>query len=362
MDSVYFRSSFWNDPLVRSLKPIEKLLYVYLFTNQNIPPSGIYEFLEDDCRCQTGLSSLQIKKVIELLTKKEKVLFVDGWIFVVSFLRKSFNLPKRILSKTIATSISNQFSANNIPNRIIACFYSFYHTLSIPYPYPPHIIEILGLGFRFEIKEGEREKEEKTPPPEITPEELKNLWNKNRGKCPEAQILNSERTSKANIRIKEQPALAYWQTVCKKIRDSNFLQGIKPSKEHPNWKATFDWLIDNGKNHVKIYEGNYDSLPHEPEEKQPIISKDPKTEQLWEKAKAKIEGQINQESFDMWFAPTVGLAINGEELEIAVPNQLFANWIPDHYSELIKEALGGREYVFVVVPNMRFWGVGKGEE
>lgn len=147
MDSVYFRSSFWRDPFIRTLSPNNKLLYLYLFTNREIQPSGVYEFLEDDCFFQTGITRQNIKKGLLLLSGKEKILCADGWIFIVNFLRKSFNLPKKIVNEKIRTNISNQFLLNNVPKPIIACFYSQYHSLSIKYPYSTDIMECLDFSF-----------------------------------------------------------------------------------------------------------------------------------------------------------------------------------------------------------------------
>ena len=44
------------------------------------------------------------------------------------------------------------------------------------------------------------------------------------------------------------------KTVFEKMEASDVLKG----KNKAGWKATFDWLIDNGSNWVKVYEGNYD--------------------------------------------------------------------------------------------------------
>lgn len=48
--------------------------------------------------------------------------------------------------------------------------------------------------------------------------------------------------------------------ICDKILLSEFLSGKKPSAEHPNFRADFDWLIKNDLNWRKILEGKYDKL------------------------------------------------------------------------------------------------------
>lgn len=41
------------------------------------------------------------------------------------------------------------------------------------------------------------------------------------------------------------------------ISESPFLRGMRPTPSHPNFKATFDWVIKNDTNALKIREGNY---------------------------------------------------------------------------------------------------------
>lgn len=44
------------------------------------------------------------------------------------------------------------------------------------------------------------------------------------------------------------------QLLLEKMNKSSFLRGDNGQQ----WKATFDWLFENGKNWVKVLEGNYD--------------------------------------------------------------------------------------------------------
>ena len=77
---------------------------------------------------------------------------------------------------------------------------------------------------------------------------------------------------------------------------------------------------------------------------------------VWQQVLNSIEEKINQESFDTWFSPTSLLLHDGKHLEVAVPNQLFSNWLTDHYSGLIRETLQSiipqqqPQVKFVVVP------------
>ncbi len=67
------------------------------------------------------------------------------------------------------------------------------------------------------------------------------------------------RTKHLNKRVKEKEFTENFELICKKISQSNFLMGKIPSAQHKDWKATFDWIIKNEENYVKVFEGNYDN-------------------------------------------------------------------------------------------------------
>lgn len=89
--------------------------------------------------------------------------------------------------------------------------------------------------------------------------------------------------------------------------------------------------------------------PWEPPQEQEKATGDPEANKVWDKAKAVIKPQINQESFETWFAPTIGLYITDNVLEIGMPNKLWVNWLYDNYSDIISEALGDWKFRFMVV-------------
>jgi len=80
---------------------------------------------------------------------------------------------------------------------------------------------------------------------------LVELWNE---LCtPKVRIITQGRKKKISRGMKEMPNLDTWKEVFEKIRDNTFLNGTdKP------WRATFDWIIANSDNYVKVLEGNYD--------------------------------------------------------------------------------------------------------
>ena len=60
---------------------------------------------------------------------------------------------------------------------------------------------------------------------------------------------------------------------------------------------------------------------------------------IWDQILSRIEDQVGPHSFSTWFKPTSLLMDAGETLSIRVPNQLFVEWLPKHYSVVIAEAM-----------------------
>ena len=75
---------------------------------------------------------------------------------------------------------------------------------------------------------------------------------------------------------------------------------------------------------------------------------------VWEQVLSRIEDQVGKHSFSTWFKPTVLLADGGQSLSIRVPNPLFVEWLPKHYSVVLAEALrdvGRPDVKLVFVPD-----------
>lgn len=88
--------------------------------------------------------------------------------------------------------------------------------------------------------------------------EIIGMWNATCTSFPKLHKLSESRKNKMRCRIEDMggvdKALPLLQTVFEKVQSSPFLKGDNKR----GWKANFDWLLENDKNWVKVYEGNYD--------------------------------------------------------------------------------------------------------
>jgi len=60
-------------------------------------------------------------------------------------------------------------------------------------------------------------------------------------------------------RLQEEDFIKYYDLILEKILNSDFLLGKRKSEGHQNFRASFDWVIKNDTNWVKILEGVYDN-------------------------------------------------------------------------------------------------------
>ena len=135
---------------------------------------------------------------------------------------------------------------------------------SIPFPSFPVPNQEGGVGgTNGKVHEPELEPTQADDERVEGPEELVEGWNLhvsalvNLSKVAE---LTHTRRQKAAKRIREHPAADYWLQVFAKIRGSPFLCGLgKPrNPDEKPFRASFDWLVDNDTNSVKVFEGKYD--------------------------------------------------------------------------------------------------------
>ena len=67
-----------------------------------------------------------------------------------------------------------------------------------------------------------------------------------------------------------------------------------------------------------------------------------------------LSRRVKEQSFRTWLKPTKGEPSNNGDFHVAVPNQFVADWIRDHFHELIEDALhevSGRRFSVVYVVN-----------
>jgi len=62
-------------------------------------------------------------------------------------------------------------------------------------------------------------------------------------------------------------------------------------------------------------------------------------EDLWPKVIDSLKERVGQQNFDIWIKPILFISREGEKVELEVPNRFFKEWIHEHYSLYIKDAV-----------------------
>lgn len=119
----------------------------------------------------------------------------------------------------------------------------------------------LAIRPRATYKEIKKERRERAAiRPSAAGQEMVDLWNAKCGHISSVQKLTKSRLTKIEARLKEEPVREYWGKVFDQISASSFCAGSSDR----GWKASFDWIISNDTNHVKVSEGKYDDRSSEP--------------------------------------------------------------------------------------------------
>ena len=91
---VYLKSKFWNDSFITGLSPMERYLYLYLFTNEHVNLLGVYELPLRVLCFETGLQEPQVSAMITNLT--DKITYEDNWIILHNFVQHQSYNPNMI--------------------------------------------------------------------------------------------------------------------------------------------------------------------------------------------------------------------------------------------------------------------------
>lgn len=132
---------------------------------------------------------------------------------------------------------------------------SLSHTLSLPPIIPPK-------------EEKEEEKRDlqanacrgSEPPPESTETDLVEIYHRNCPSLGRVMKITQARSSVLKARLREHPALDFWEIFFSRVERSDFLCGRAPprSGSEVSFKADLEWVTKQA-NFIKILEGRYDN-------------------------------------------------------------------------------------------------------
>ena len=114
-------TAFWSDPFIEDLTPSQKLLFVYLITNEKTNMLGIYESSIRKMSFETGIKKDDIEKALKEFEDKNKVKYSNNYVVLINYMKhqnyntnmkKSAidtynNLPKSLADSNLVVSKNN---------------------------------------------------------------------------------------------------------------------------------------------------------------------------------------------------------------------------------------------------------------
>lgn len=135
METRIIHTKFWKDDYISKLSHKEKLLFIYLLTNETINICGIYELPDKYICIDLELTQTELDSYKEKFKKDNKFDFSNGWVKIINVDKyNSFNGPKNEIARqnqllrvpkelyTIDTSINTSIdtthnhNTNHYPN------------------------------------------------------------------------------------------------------------------------------------------------------------------------------------------------------------------------------------------------------
>lgn len=149
--------SIWKDSWFCELSPDEKLLFIYLFSNESTSLSGIYKITKKFISFETGINRKRVDEILVKFEADNKVFYEGDTVWVV-------NMPKYHATKSakVQKRIYEDFLL--IPDSEIKNKYIGYYRLNIPYRYPIDTSPQLKENENEDEKENERNDNFLLPP------------------------------------------------------------------------------------------------------------------------------------------------------------------------------------------------------
>ncbi|HAV56577.1 MAG TPA: hypothetical protein DCX45_03445 [Acinetobacter junii] len=93
----YVSTSFWTDTyILEKLDPIERLLYLYLITNDRSNIAGVYELSVKKMANETGIEKDNCVRILKRFVDDNKIALPEGWIIIYNVFKHQTYNPSMI--------------------------------------------------------------------------------------------------------------------------------------------------------------------------------------------------------------------------------------------------------------------------
>lgn len=114
-------TKFWNDEYVEGLDPIEKLLFLYLLTNDATNLLGIYDITLRRIAFDTGIDKDMVVKIFERFEKKNKASYLEGYVMLHNFQKhQKMNKNMKASALKVFEELPEVIKNNHVTKKSIA--------------------------------------------------------------------------------------------------------------------------------------------------------------------------------------------------------------------------------------------------
>jgi len=89
-------TQIWRDNWFLDLEPDEKLMFIYLFSNDSTNLAGLYEIHERVIQLETGLDKARIEEILKRFEREGKVHYQDGVVWMVNMKKYHSNAGEKV--------------------------------------------------------------------------------------------------------------------------------------------------------------------------------------------------------------------------------------------------------------------------
>ena len=108
-------TAFWSDPFIEDLTPSEKLLFLYLITNDKTNMLGIYEVSIKKVSFDTGLNKDIIEKALKEFERLSKVKYIKNHVVLVNFMKhQNYNTNMKKSAIDIYNALPKDLKDNDL--------------------------------------------------------------------------------------------------------------------------------------------------------------------------------------------------------------------------------------------------------
>jgi len=108
-------TGFWSDPFIEDLTPNQKLLFLYLITNEKTNMLGIYEASIKKISFETDIKKDVVQDALKLFEKKGKVRYADNFVIITNYLKhQNFNTNMKKSAIDTYNNLPNELKDSNL--------------------------------------------------------------------------------------------------------------------------------------------------------------------------------------------------------------------------------------------------------